>query len=39
MVQYKRRYYKDEKLSNYFEKILSEVEIMGILTNILTALD
>jgi serine/threonine protein kinase len=32
MVQYKRRYYKDEKLSNYFEKILSEVEIMGILT-------
>ena len=32
MVQYKRRYYKDEKLSNYFEKILSEIEIMGILT-------
>ena len=32
MVQYKRRYYKDGKLSNYFEKILSEIEIMGILT-------
>ena len=32
MVQYKRRYYKDEKLSNYFEKILSEIEILGILT-------
>ena len=30
-VQYKRRYYKDNKLSNYFEKILNEVEIMGIL--------
>ena len=30
-VQYKRRYYKDNKLSNYFEKILTEVEIMGIL--------
>ena len=32
MVQYKRRYYKDGKLSNYFEKRLSEIEIMGILT-------
>ena len=32
MVQYKRRYYKDCQLSNYFEKILSEIEIMGILT-------
>ena len=32
MVQYKRRYYKNEKLSNYFEKILEEVEIMGILS-------
>lgn len=31
-VQYKHRYYKDGKLSNYFEKILSEIEIMGILT-------
>jgi len=31
MVQYKRRYYKDQKLSNYFEKILEEIEIMGIL--------
>ena len=30
-VQYKRRYYKDNKLSNYFEKILTEIEIMGIL--------
>ena len=32
IIQYKRRYYKDEKLSNYFEKILSEIEILGILT-------
>ena len=30
-MQYKRRYYKDNKLSNYFEKILNEIEIMGIL--------
>ena len=28
---YKRRYYKDNKLSNYFEKLLTEIEIMGIL--------
>lgn len=32
LIQYKRRYYKDEKLSNYFEKILNEIEIEGILT-------
>lgn len=32
LIQYKRRYYKDEKLSNYFEKILTEIEIEGILT-------
>ena len=30
-VLYKRRYYKDNKLSNYFEKLLTEIEIMGIL--------
>ena len=32
-VLYKRRYYKDNKLSNYLEKILTEIEIMGILNN------
>ena len=32
-VLYKRRYYKDNKLSNYLEKIFTEIEIMGILNN------
>ena len=33
MTQYKRRYFKDNKMINYFEKVLNEIQIYLILNN------